>query len=119
MVRAELLQSKFCLHELKGFGVHIFTANYLSSLKIIYQKVFNKHLFSFGIFFNTGDTSSIFLEFLLNRLQYPGIAINMKGWISLLTSKIFKGPKHSRDCKGQIRTEWEKKRKMTHVQNSC
>lgn len=68
MVWAELLQCKFCLHELKDFGAHIFTANYLSSLKIIYQKIFNQYLFYFGIYFHTGDISNIFFQFLLCRL---------------------------------------------------
>lgn len=56
---AELLQCKFGLHELKDFGAQFFTANCLSSLKIIHHKIFTQHLFSFGIYFHTGDISSI------------------------------------------------------------
>lgn len=49
LVWAKLLQCKSGLHELKDFGAQIFTANCLSSLKIVHQKIFTQHLFSSGI----------------------------------------------------------------------
>lgn len=58
-------QYKFCLHELKKIGGHIFIATFISSLKIIYQKIVNQHMFSLEIHFHVEDISRISLHFFL------------------------------------------------------
>lgn len=50
---------------LKDFGGHIFTADFISSFKIICQKIFNQHLFSLGIHFRVEDISRNFPQFFL------------------------------------------------------